>query len=207
MQKPRGVFPCIVLGIAWSLVPAAAYAQADPRPVQGDLTSMSIEELMNIQVTSASKKEEKFSHTPAAMFVINQEDIRRSGLTSIPELLRMVPGLDVAHIDANTWAISSRGFNSQFANKMLVLIDGRTVYSPTFSGVYWEALDMVLENIERIEVIRGPGATLWGANGVNGVINIISKSAEETQGALLSASVGSQERVSTTAQFGGRVPN
>jgi iron complex outermembrane receptor protein len=124
--------------------------------------------------------------------VINQEDIRRSGATNIPDLLRMAPGVDVAQIDANTWAISIRGFNDRYANKVLVLIDGRTVYTPTTSGVYWDQLDVPLEDIDRIEVIRGPGGTVWGANAVNGVINIITKSAKDTQGGVVSAGAGSQ---------------
>ena len=142
---------------------------------------MSIEDLMNLRVTSASKNERKLSQTAAAMYVITQEDIQRSGMTSVAELMRMVPGMDVAQVDANTWAISSRGFNDRFANKLLVLIDGRAVYTLTYSGVYWDVQDLVLEDIDRIEVIRGPGGTLWGANAVNGVINIITKKAEDTQ--------------------------
>ena len=145
---------------------------------------------MNIEVTSVSKKEEKLFQSAAAVYVITQEEIRRSGLTSIPELLRLVPGLDVARIDGTKWAVSARGFNGRFANKLLVLIDGRSVYSPETSGVYWEAQDVLLENVERIEVIRGPGGTLWGANAVNGVINIITKRAEDTQGGLVTAGGG-----------------
>ena len=127
--------------------------------------SMSIDDLMNVHVTSVSKEEQKMSHVAAAVFVIGQEDIRRSGATNIPDLLRMVPGLDVAQINANTWAISARGFNSQFANKLLVLVDGRAVNSPTFDQVYWDTLDVPLEDIDRIEVIRGPGGAVWGNNG------------------------------------------
>src|SRR4029077_18508891 len=144
-------------------------------PPQKDLASTSIEDLMNIEVTSVSKKEQKLSNVAAAIFVITQEDIRRTGATNIPDLLRMVPGLDVAQINKNTWTISARGFNLQFANKLLVLIDGRAVYTPLFGGVYWDTQDVPLEDIERIEVIRGPGGTVWGANAVNGVINIITK--------------------------------
>jgi len=139
-----------------------------------DLTELSLEELMNIEITSVSKKAQKLSDAAAAVFVITQEDIRRSGVTSIPEALRMVPGLQVARIDANKWAITSRGFNGRLANKLLVLIDGRSVYSPLYSGVFWEAQHTLLEDVDRIEVIRGPGATLWGANAVNGVINIMT---------------------------------
>ena len=160
---------------------------------------------MNIQVTSASKKEQKLSQVPSAIFVITQEDIRRSGAMSIPDLLRMVPGLDVAQINANTWAISARGFNLQFANKLLVLVDGRAVYTPLFGGVYWETLDVPLEDIERIEVIRGPGGTVWGANAVNGVISIITKSAAETRGGLMTGGGGTLAQGFGTVQYGGKI--
>ncbi len=166
---------------------------------------MSLEELMNLEITSASKKPQKRSAASAAVFVITQDDIRRSGVTSIPEALRMVPGLQVARIDANKWAISSRGFNERFANKLLVLMDGRTVYTPLFSGVYWDVQDTLLEDIERIEVIRGPGAALWGANAVNGVINIITKNAKDTQGGLLSTHVSTEENLSGGFRFGGKI--
>jgi len=162
--------------------------------VPTDLTELSLEELMNIEITSVSKKPEKLADAAAAIFVITQEDIRRSGVTCIPEALRMVPGINVARIDSNKWAITSRGFNGRFANKLLVLIDGRSVYAPSFSGVYWEVQDTMLEDVERIEVIRGPGATLWGANAVNGVINIITKSAADTQGGLVAMGAGTEER-------------
>ncbi len=168
---------------------------------------MTIEDLMNLQVTSASKKEESLSQTAAAIYVITQEDIRRSGMGSIPDLLRMVPGLDVAQLDVSSWAVSSRGFNAGNANKMLVLIDGRVVYTPTFAGVLWDQQDVVLDDIDRIEVIRGPGASLWGANAVNGVINITTKKADETQGGLIVTEGGNQELTSTTAQYGGPTKN
>ncbi len=138
-----------------------------PVPCRGDipeLTELSLEKLMNIDVTSVFKKAQKLSEAAAAVFVITQEDIRRSGATCILEPLRMVPGLQVARIDANKWAISSRGFNGRWARKLLVLMDGRTIYIPSFSGVYWHMQDTLLGDIDRIEVIRGPGATLWGAN-------------------------------------------
>ena len=170
-----------------------------------DLTKVSLETLMNTQVTSVSKKAEKLSRTAAAIFVITQQDIRRSGLTSVPELLRMVPGLSVARQDSNKWAITSRGFSGRFANKLLVLIDGRTVYSPVFSGVWWDTQDLILEDVERIEVIRGPGGTLWGANAVNGVINIITKRAQDTQGGLVAAGGGSEERAVGSTRYGGRL--
>jgi iron complex outermembrane recepter protein len=167
-----------------------------------DLTQLSLEDLMQIEVTSVSKKGERLSDAPAAIFVITQEDIRRSGVTSIPEALRMAPGVEVAKIDANKWAISARGFNSRFATKLLVLLDGRSVYSPAFSGVWWDVQDTLLEDIDRIEFIRGPGATLWGANAVNGVINIITRKAGETLGGLVSMGVGTEEKGFGAVRYG-----
>ena len=200
----RAVFTMLLASV---MTVGCIEAFAQEQSLRPDLTEKSIEDLMNIEVTSVSKKEEKLSQTAAAIYVITQEDIRRSGMTSIPELLRMVPGLSVAHLDANKWAISSRGFNELFANMMLVLIDGRTVYTPLFSGVYWDVQDTLLEDIERIEVIRGPGATLWGANAVNGVINIITKQAKDTQGGLVTAGGGNQERGFGATRYGGKVGN
>ncbi len=167
-----------------------------------DLTQLSLEDLMRIEVTSVSKKGEQLSDAPSAIFVITQEDIRRSGVTSIPEALRMAPGVEVARIDANKWAISARGFNSRFATKLLVLMDGRSVYSPVFSGVWWDVQDTLLEDIDRIEVIRGPGATLWGANAVNGVINIITKKAGETRGGLATVGAGTEEKGFGSFRYG-----
>ena len=158
---------------------------------------------MNIQVTSVSKKEQRLSNAGAAVFVIAEEDIRRSGATNIPDLLRMVPGVQVARIDANAWAISIRGFNTRYSNKVLVLIDGRSVYSPSFSGVFWDHQAVPLEDIERIEVIRGPGAAVWGANAVNGVINIITKSSQATEGGLLRAGTGTVDNASGLLRYGG----
>lgn len=185
------------LGLLLCAMPA--YAN-DIEP--GDLLNLSLEQLSNIEVTSVSKKSEKASEAAAAIYVLTQDDIHRSGMTNIPELLRQVPGLDVAQSGSHQWAVSSRGSNDQFANKMLVLIDGRSVYTPLYSGVYWDVQDTPLEDIERIEVIRGPGATVWGANAVNGVINIITKSAKDTQGAFVSQSVGNQLNSMTTARYG-----
>lgn len=170
-----------------------------------DVTSMSVEDLMNMKVTSVSKRTQKLADAAAAVYVITQEDIRRSGATNIPEALRLVPGIQVARIDENKWAISSRGFNGRFANKLLVLIDGRSVYTPLFSGVYWNVQDVMLEDVDRIEVIRGPGATLWGANAVNGVINIITKSARDTQKLLATAGGGTELRGSSGLRYGGTV--
>jgi iron complex outermembrane receptor protein len=166
---------------------------------------MSLEDLMNIEITSVAKKEQKLFRSASAVYVVTQEEIRRSGVTSIPEVLRLVPGLIVARIDANKWAVSARGFNGGFANKLLVLIDGRSVYTPLFAGVYWDVQDTLLEDVERIEVIRGPGATVWGANAVNGVINIITKRAEETQGALMTMGAGTQERGLGGGRYGGKL--
>jgi iron complex outermembrane receptor protein len=154
---------------------------------------MSLQDLMKVTVTSVSKQRQELASAAAAIFVISHEDIERSGATTIPDLLRMVPGLEVARIDANSWAVSSRGFNSRFANKLLVLIDGRSVYTPLFSGVFWDRQEPLLEDIDRIEVIRGPGASLWGANAVNGVINIITRPATETKGTYLEARTGNEE--------------
>jgi len=191
-----------VLGV---LLLAALAGPVWPQQRQPDLTDRSLEDLMNIAVTSVSKKEQKLSQVAGAIFVITQEDIRRSGATNIPDLLRMVPGLEVAQINSNTWAISARGFNLQFANKLLVLIDGRAVYTPLFGGVYWDTQGVPLEDIERIEVIRGPGGTVWGANAVNGVINIITKKAADTQGALLTGGGGTLEQGFGTLQYGGKI--
>ena len=172
-----------------------------------DVTTLSVEDLMNMQVTSVSKHRQKLADAAAAVFVLTQEDIRRSGATSIPEALRLVPGLEVARIDENKWAIGSRGFNGRFDNKLLVLIDGRSVYTPLFSGVYWNIQDVMLEDLDRIEVIRGPGATLWGANAVDGVINIITKPAASTQSGVVTAGGGTEERGSGSARYGSKFGN
>lgn len=170
-----------------------------------DLLKLSLAELTNIQVTSVSKKAEKETEAAAAIFVITQEDIRRSGATAIPELLRMAPGITVTQAGAHDWTVTSRGFSKQFSNKLLVLIDGRTVYSPLFSGVIWDVQDTMLEDIERIEVIRGPGATLWGANAVNGVINIITKNSKDTQGGYASFAAGNQVKGIGSVRYGGKI--
>jgi iron complex outermembrane recepter protein len=189
----------LVFGVS---LPASVLAQ---KAIPADLTEATIEELANIQVTSVSRKEQSLSKTGAAVFVITQEDIRRSGANNIPDLLRMAPGVDVAQIDANTYAISIRGFNDRLADKVLVLIDGRTVYTPTTSGVYWDQLDVPLEDIDRIEVVRGPGGTVWGANAVNGVINIITKKTGDTRGLLVRAGGGSQSAGSGLVQYDGKI--
>jgi len=160
---------------------------------------------MNIEVTSVSRTEQKLSRTASAIFVITQDDIAHSHATNIPDLLRMVPGVDVAQINGNITALSIRGFNLRFADKLLVLVDGRSVYSPAFGGVFWDMLDLPLEDIARIEVIRGPGGSIWGGNAVNGVINIITKKASETHGALVVAGGGNANQGFETTQYGGEV--
>ena len=167
-----------------------------------DIADLSIEELGNIQITSVSRHAERLADAPAAIFVITGEDIRRSGATRLPEALSLAPNLEVARSSASSYAISARGFNNTIANKLLVLIDGRTVYTPLFSGVFWDAQDVMLEDVERIEVISGPGATLWGANAVNGVINVITRRASDTQGAFAYGRAGSLER-GLGARYGG----
>jgi iron complex outermembrane receptor protein len=157
---------------------------------------------MELTVSSVSKKSQPITNAAAAVFVISQDDIKRSGATTIADALRMAPGIQVARIDGNKWAVSSRGFNGRFANKLLVLMDGRSLYTPYFSGVYWEVQDTVMEDIDRIEIIRGPGAALWGVNAVNGVINIITKSAENTLGSLIAVGGGTYEKAFATARFG-----
>jgi iron complex outermembrane recepter protein len=183
--------------LAWPGVPVCS-AQAP------DLTQKSLEDLMSIEVTSVSKKVQRTSQAAAAIFVISHEDIVHSGALNIPDLLRMVPGVDVAQIDASSWAISVRGFNGQYSDKLLVLIDGRTVYTPIFAGVFWNSQNVPLDTIERIEVIRGPGAAIWGSNAVNGVINIITRSATDTQGGHLDAGVGTITAGPESIRYGGR---
>ena len=179
----RSVF-ALAAGVA-----TCAFAQ----PRTADLADLSLEELANVEITSVSRRPERLADAPASIFVITGDDIRRSGVTSLPEALRLAPNLQIARVDARQYAISARGFNSTIANKLLVLIDGRTVYTPLFSGVFWDAQDVFLEDVERIEVISGPGATLWGANAVNGVINVITRRATETPGAVVFAGGGNLE--------------
>ena len=191
---------CVCLSIL-----ASISAPAWPQQKSGDLTNASLEDLMNIEVVSVTKTEQKLSRTASAVFVVTQEDIRRSGALNIPDLLRMVPGIDVAQIDANTWAISARGFNARFANEMFVMVDGRSVYTDTFGGVFWDVLNLPLDDIERIEVIRGPGGSVWGANAVNGVVNIVTKKASETRGVLLTSGGGNVQQGFGTVQYGGNL--
>ena len=190
----------LLVGIALLAVPGLP-ASSSQSP---DLTQKSLEDLMSIEVTSVSKREQKTSQAAAAVFVISREDIYRSGALNIPDLLRMVPGLDVAQIDAGKWAISARGFNGQYSNKLLVLVDGRTVYSPIFAGVFWDSQNVPLDSIERIEVIRGPGAAVWGSNAVNGVINIITLNAGSTEGGYLASGAGDASTEPETIRYGGK---
>jgi iron complex outermembrane receptor protein len=200
LRSPLGT----LLAVALLALGVAAPGRAQEQIAAGsDLKSLSIEELMEIDVTSVSRRSEPLSRAAAAISVITAEDIRRSGINSLPEALRLVVGLHVAQQTQRTWAISARGFNQGAANKLLVLVDGRSVYSPLFSGVYWDVQDLLLEDVERIEVIRGPGATLWGANAVNGVINIITRTAEATQGGLAVAGGGNEERGFAGGRWGG----
>ncbi len=187
------------------VVAAAFLAITGTRALAGpdNLGMLSLDQLLDIDVVSVAKVPEKVMNTPAAIQVITQEDLRRSGVDSIPEALRLVPGMHVYRIDANKWAISARGFTSQFSNKMLVMIDGRIVYSPLFSGVFWDVQDMMMEDIDRIEVIRGPGGSLWGTNAVNGIINIISKDSADSQGTLVTLQGGNYDRGTVAARYGG----
>jgi iron complex outermembrane receptor protein len=172
---------------------------------QTRLLSLSLVDLLDVDITSVAKKTQKVSETAAAISVITQDEIRRSSATTLPELLRLVTGLQVVQTNAHTWSISARGFNDIYASKLLVMIDGRSIYTPEFSGVSWQNQDTILEDIERIEVIRGPGGTIWGANAVNGVINIITKNAKDTQGGLLSVGAGNIDRAFGSVRYGDKL--
>ncbi|MEG3639245.1 TonB-dependent receptor plug domain-containing protein [Magnetococcus sp. PR-3] len=168
-----------------------------------EMLDLSLEEMLEVEVTSASLKTQRLMDVPSAVHVISSEDILRSGATSIPEMLRMVPGLHVGQIDANKWAVSSRGFAGRFSRQLLVLINGRSIYNNSFAGVYWDAQDLIAEDIERIEIIRGPGSTIWGSNAMNGVINIITKSAAHTKGGLAKVGMGSERPKNGAFRYGG----
>ncbi len=189
---------CLMSVCAIALLPLHAVAEE-----VSDLDALSLESLGDI-VTSVSKKPEDSFRSAAAIYVINNQDIKNSGATHVAEVLRGVPGLNVSRVDSNNWAITSRGFNGVFSNKLLVLVDGRTIYTPSFSGVYWNVQDMPLDDIERIEVIRGPGGSLWGANAVNGIINIITKSARDTQGVVVTTLFGNEDRNVSNVRQGGK---
>jgi iron complex outermembrane receptor protein len=174
------------------------------RAADQELTSLSLEQLSDVVITSVSRQEERLSNAAASIFIISSNDILRSGARTLPEALRLAPNLQVARVDARNYAITARGFNSVFANKLLVLIDGRSVYSPLFSGVFWDAVDVVMADVERIEVISGPGATIYGSNAVNGVINIVTKSSKDTQGGYAAGGGGEHEQVGAV-RYGGRL--
>jgi len=190
-----------MLVAAWPLLAQSAGQESGPK----NLAGMDIEDLMNIKITSVSKKAQRVSAVAAAAFVITSDDIRRSGLHSLPEILRLAPGVQVAQIDSGSWAISIRGFNGEFSNKLLVLVDGRSIYDELFGGIFWDLQETLIDTIERIEVIRGPGAAIWGTNAVNGVVNIITKSSEATQGGMMEAGGGSQTEVNTGLRYGGKI--
>lgn len=189
-------------GVAFflSMLLAMPAAATTPAPA---LVDLSLEELAMLPVTSVSKTAKPLASAPASVFVITERDIRRSGATTLPEALRLAPNLQVARADARTYAISARGFNSPFSNKLLAMIDGRTIYTPLFSGIFWDAQDVMLEDLERIEVVSGPGGTMWGANAVNGVINVVTRSAADTQGELVSIGGSSIEQHAAVRYGGG----
>ncbi|KQC08160.1 MAG: hypothetical protein APR62_05325 [Smithella sp. SDB] len=203
-KKINGQIISLPLLIIFLANPVCSYEIAKGSKIGHDLTEMSIEELMNIEVTLVSKEPERYFNTPAAIYVITNEDIRRSGATSIPEALRMAPGVDVERIDSNKWAISVRGTASRLTRTVLVLIDGRSIYTPIFGGVYWEDNDVMLSDVERIEIVRGPGGTYWGANAISGIVNVITKSAKDTQGGLVSLGAGTLERIFGNVRYGGK---
>jgi iron complex outermembrane receptor protein len=190
----------VLFALAIVLFAGAAGAEVDEQ-----ILDLSFEDLLATTVTSASKRSQPLNDTATAVFVITAEDIRKSGATNIADALRMVPGLHVAQIDANKWAVTARGYNGRFSNKLLVLMDGRSVYTTSFSGVYWEVQDIMLEDLDRIEIIRGPGSTLWGANAVNGVINIITRNAVDTQDGVVSLATGDVYRLQGGVRAGARL--
>lgn len=197
-QLERFLFILLILSALANGCPASV-ADASENP----LKNLTLEQLGNVEVTTASKEPEQVWKTPAAIYVLTSDDIRRSGVTSVPEALRLVPGVEVGRIESNAWAVGIRGSETNFSKAVLVLIDGRSVYTPLYAGVYWDVQDLVLEDIDRIEVIRGPGATVWGPNSADGVINIITKAASETQGAMVSILSGNVDRLIAEAQYGG----
>jgi iron complex outermembrane receptor protein len=186
-------------------MPILTSAQVEDTPHVSVLKKLSVEDLMNLEVTSVNKRPEKLAGASSAIQVITQQDIRNSGATSVPEALRLATNLQVAQVNSSQWAISARGFNNVLANKLLVLIDGRVVYTPMYAGVFWDVQNLLLDNIDRIEVISGPGGTLWGSNAVNGVINIITKNAKETAGLYAEAAVGTELRGLGSLRYGGKI--
>lgn len=182
-----------------------SFAQEDDQLDPIELKKLSLEELMNLEVMLVTRSPQKLTEAASAVQVITGEDIRNSGATNIAEALRLVTNLQVAQMRSNAWIIGARGFNTLFANKLLVMIDGRTVYTPLFAGVLWDIQNVLLDDVDRIEVVSGPGGTLWGANAVNGVINIITKTASETQGLFVAGSVGTFIRDHAAIRWGGKI--
>jgi len=207
LRSFRRIAAAIPLTLALALIAPlqACWAQGPnaDQAAAGNLKQLSLEQLGNLEVTSVSKEPEKMQRAAAAIYVLTQEDIRRSGATSIPEVLRLVPGVEVAQIDSSTWSVGIRGFGNRFAKSVLVVIDGRNVYTPLFAGVNWRLQKVMLEDVERIEVIRGPGGTIWGTNAVNGVINIITKNSKDSRGGLVSTGAGSIEQGTGAFRYGG----
>lgn len=204
----RYVILCLVAVLSFCRTGALAQ-QADTEPALTNnityLKTVDFEDLFKVEVTTVSRRAERLLNTPSAVQVISNEEIARSGATSLPEALRLASNLQVSQVNARDWAISARGFNNTLANKLLVMIDGRSVYTPLFAGVFWDVQNLMLEDVERIEVISGPGATLWGANAVNGVVNVITKSAKETQGGLLSAAGGTSLNGFGALRYGDKI--
>src|SRR5947208_14405246 len=192
----RTLFLFLVLAVS------ARPARTQQRDSAEALKRLTLDQLMNVEVMSVSRRPKRLFETPSAIQVITQDEIRQSGATSLPEALRLASNLQVAQVDARQWAISARGLNSTTANKLLVLIDGRTVYTPLFSGVFWDVQDVLLSDVDRIEVISGPGATLWGANAVNGVINVITRNSRDSQGLLVSGGGGTEQHGFGTVRYG-----
>ena len=196
----------VLLCLFFAILPSGLHADSPPPGNQTGsvaLKQLSLEELSQIEVTSPSKTPEEAFRSPVAIFVLTGEQIRRSGATTIPEALRLAPGVEVARIDGNKWSIGIRGFGSRLSRNVLVLIDGRTVYTTLLAGTYWEVQDTIMDDIDRSELICGPGGTIWGPNAVNGVINIITKNAKETQGMLVSAGGGNEEQGFLNVRYGG----
>ena len=193
----------LLILLAGPLAKSQAGQPGNQKTSENPLDQLTLEQLGNVEVTTASKEPEQVWRTPAAIYVITQNDIRRSGANSIPEVLRLAPGVEVSRIDSSTWAVGIRGFGSALSKSVLVLIDGRTVYTPLYAGVYWNVQNVLLPDVERIEVIRGPGGTIWGANAVNGVINIITKKSKDSHGALVSVGGGNLDQGNVAFRYGG----
>src|SRR5689334_3090391 len=208
----RLILACLVLGLSEAgaqvaLRVPAPEPSASPRPPgyrsPSELKKLPLEQLVDVEITSAARRPEPLSHAASAVDVITDEEIRRSGVTNLPDAFRLAPEMEVAQIDGHDWAISTRGFSVSTANKLQVLMDGRSLYTPLFSGVFWDVQQTFLPDIDQIEIIRGPGATLWGANAVNGVINIRTKPANETQGVLVYGGAGNEETGFGGIRYGG----